>query len=106
MAALLRQRRRRRRRADRPPAGSGHRFSSSKLFTKTRDGIVYFNQSLNGLSEGAPVKYRGVTVGSVKRVMVKFNQHPDDFAMPVIFEVDKALMQERVGDEFGEFFTD
>ena len=81
-------------------------FSSSKMFSKTRDGIVYFNQSLNGLSEGAPVKYRGVTVGSVKRVMVKFNQHPDDFAMPVIFEVDEALMRERVGDDFGEFFTD
>lgn len=81
-------------------------FSSSKMFSKTRDGIVYFNQSLNGLSEGAPVKYRGVTVGSVKRVMVKFNQDPNDFAMPVIFEVEEKLMRERVGEEFGEFFTD
>ena len=46
-------------------------FSSSKLFTQTRDSIVYFNESLNGLNEGAPVKYRGVTIGSVKRVMVQ-----------------------------------
>ena len=46
-------------------------FSSSKLFSPTRDIIVYFDQSLNGLNEGAPVKYRGVTIGSVKRVMVQ-----------------------------------
>ncbi|MCU0772902.1 MAG: MlaD family protein [Verrucomicrobia bacterium] len=49
-------------------------FSTSKMFTKTRDVIVYFNDSLNGLNEGAPVKFRGVTIGSVKRVMVQFNQ--------------------------------
>ena len=29
-------------------------FSSSKLFSPTIDNIVYFNESLNGLNEGAP----------------------------------------------------
>ena len=46
-------------------------FSSSKLFSRTHEFIVYFDESLNGLNEGAPVKYRGVTIGSVKRVMVQ-----------------------------------
>jgi paraquat-inducible protein B len=71
-------------------------FSSSKMFSKTRDFIVYFNDSLNGLSEGAPVKYRGVTVGSVKRVMVQFNQETNDFAMPVLIEFEERLLKERV----------
>jgi len=44
------------------------------MFSKTKEFIVYFNDSLNGLSEGAPVKFRGVTIGTVKRVMVQFNQ--------------------------------
>lgn len=74
-------------------------FSSSKMFGKTREVIVYFDESLNGLSEGAPVKFRGVTIGSVKRVMVRFNQASNDFAMPVILEVEEKLVRERLGDE-------
>ena len=71
-------------------------FSSSKMFSKTRDLIVYFDDSLNGLNEGAPVKFRGVTIGSVKRVMVHFNQATNDFAMPVIIELEEKLVRERM----------
>jgi len=81
-------------------------FSSSKLFTKTKDIIVYFDDTLNGLNEGAPVKYRGVTIGSVKRVMVRFNQATNDYAMPVILEVEEKLMRDRMGDDAAEIFTD
>jgi paraquat-inducible protein B len=71
-------------------------FSSSKMFSKTRDVIVYFDDSLNGLNAGAPVKYRGVTIGSVKRVMVQFNQATNDYAMPVILEMEEKLLRERM----------
>jgi len=81
-------------------------FSSSKLFTRTRDCILYFNDSLNGLNEGAPVKYRGVTVGSVKRVMVRFNQATNDYAMPVIIQLEEKLIRERMGDDSMEVFTE
>jgi len=73
-------------------------FSSSRLFSQTAEVILYFNESLNGLNQGAPVKYRGVTIGSVKRVMINFNQATNDYAMPVIIEVQKDLLQERLGD--------
>jgi paraquat-inducible protein B len=79
-------------------------FSSSKMFSKSHDLIVYFNESLNGLNEGAPVKYRGVTVGSVKRVMARFNQAPTDNAMPVILEIEDNLVRRRLGDEAGILF--
>jgi paraquat-inducible protein B len=79
-------------------------FSSSKMFSKTRDVIVYFNDSLNGLHEGAPVKYRGVTVGSIKLVMIRFNQATNDNAMPVILEIEDKLVRRRLGDEAGQLF--
>ncbi len=73
-------------------------FSSSKMFTATKEVIVYFNESLNGLNEGAPVKYRGVTIGSVKRVMVRFNQATNDYSMPVLLEIEGKLIEERLGE--------
>ncbi len=80
-------------------------FSSSRMFTKTRDVIVYFDESLNGLDEGAPVKYRGVTIGSVKRVMVHFNQATNDYAMPVVLEIQEKLLRERLNEQI-EVFTE
>jgi paraquat-inducible protein B len=80
-------------------------FSSSKLFSRTEELIVYFDNSLNGLNEGAPVKYRGVTIGSVKRVMIRFNQAPNDFSLPVILEVDQKLLLRRLRDETMQIFT-
>jgi paraquat-inducible protein B len=78
-------------------------FSSSKLFSHTRDIIMYFDESLNGLSEGAPVKYRGVTIGSVKRVMVRFNQASNDYAMPVILEMQPKLLEQRLEEPSDAF---
>ena len=59
--------------------------------------IVYFDDSLNGLNEGAPVKYRGVTIGSVKRVMVQFNQATNDFAHAGDHRIGREAPAEAVG---------
>src|SRR4051794_22815455 len=77
-------------------------FSSSKLFTRTKDYIVYFNVSLNGLNEGAPLKLRGVTIGTVKRVMIHYNQADDDTAMPVIVALQENLLTSRLGSKSSE----
>src|SRR5215469_7409568 len=71
-------------------------FTSTKFFSKTASFIVYFDTTLNGLDEGAPVKFRGVTIGSVTRVMIRFNQATNDMAMPVIFEVEQDLVSKRL----------
>jgi len=57
------------------------------------------------LSEGAPVKFRGVTIGTVKRVMVQFNQATNDYAMPVILEFEEKLLRERM-PSFGYVFKE
>jgi paraquat-inducible protein B len=74
-------------------------FSSERLFKPSTKFIIYFDTSLNGLRAGAPVKCRGVTVGSVRKVMIHFNQLPGDEAMPVIIELREDLIRSHlVGD--------
>lgn len=74
-------------------------FSSTRWFASTEECIAYFDGSLNGLDDGAPVKYRGVTIGYVKRVMVRFNQARTDKAMPVLMEIHGKLIADRLGPE-------
>ena len=78
-------------------------FTTTRIFSRSWDNIVYFSGSLNGLREGAPVKYRGVTIGSVKRVMIHFNQHTNDYVMPVILELEEDLLRGRWEEHIGSF---
>jgi paraquat-inducible protein B len=71
-------------------------FTSSRLFTPTAKLIVYFDSTLSGLNEGAPVKFQGVTIGSVSRVMIRYNQATNDQAMPVIIELQQDLIRRRI----------
>ncbi len=70
-------------------------FSSGALFSKRDKFILYFNASLKGLNPGAAVKMRGVTIGSVVEVLIRHNQATNDFAMPVIIEVDEKRAQAK-----------
>jgi len=80
-------------------------FSSRSLFHPQQKSILYFNTSLKGLNPGAPVKIRGVTVGSVVEILIRHNQATNDFSMPVIIAIDKKLAQTksdellRIGDQ-------
>lgn len=70
-------------------------FTSGKFFTKREKFILYFDASLKGLNAGAPVKLRGVTIGSVVEVLINHNQASNDYSMPVIIEIDEAMAQAK-----------
>jgi paraquat-inducible protein B len=80
-------------------------FSTGSLFRKQDRYILYFNVSLKGLDPGAPVKFRGVTIGKVLEVLIRHNQSSDDFAMPVIIAIDTKLTQKK-SDEQIQFGKD
>ena len=70
-------------------------FSSRSLFHTRHRDILYFDAVLKGLSPGAPVKYRGVTIGSVVEILIRHNQASNDFSMPVVIAIDEQLAQSK-----------
>ena len=74
-------------------------FSSNKATF-----ICFFEDSVNGLETGAPVKCKGVSIGKVSRVLLHSRFQPDtDNSVPVILEIDGHLLSAR---GFAEIFSD
>jgi len=62
--------------------------------------LMYFNQSLRGLTPGAPVDFRGVVIGEVKSIGVEFDRAEREFRMPVLVQVypDRLRRRENHGN--------
>jgi len=60
--------------------------------------VFYFDQSLRGLSPGAPVDFRGIVMGEVRSVGVEFDPVKKSFRMPVTVDMYPA----RLGHSFAE----
>jgi paraquat-inducible protein B len=76
-------------------------FGSGKLFSKQEKFIIYFEDSVNGLTIGSPVKFKGVQIGQVSNIMIRYDQSPDDPVayIPVIVEIDVARLRNQLGVE-------
>ena len=70
-------------------------FGSGRLFRQTRDFVLYFDNSVNGLRVGAPVKFKGVEVGSVKDIRLQLEQGAEVNKIPVIIEIDLEKLTSR-----------
>jgi paraquat-inducible protein B len=74
-------------------------LGSGKWFTKQDRFVCFFTGDLNGLNVGAPVKFRGVKIGSVDSILVNLPgrtpKHPisaqraEKLRLPVIIELDQ-----------------
>jgi paraquat-inducible protein B len=63
-------------------------FGSSRLFSQTTSLVVFFNGSLAGLDVGAPVTFRGVRIGAVQRIALRFSPGTVTARTPVFLELD------------------
>ena len=70
-------------------------FGSGRLFRHTREFVLYFDSSVNGLHVGAPVKFKGVEIGAVKNIVLQLEQNLNVSKIPVIVEIDLDKLTAR-----------
>ena len=68
-------------------------FGRFKFFDQTYVFITYFGGSVKGLSPGAPVRFRGAQVGSVKDISIVYHHQTDSLKIPVLIEVSRASVK-------------
>ncbi|MGJ7487942.1 intermembrane transport protein PqiB [Variovorax sp. LT2P21] len=64
--------------------------------------LLHFNQSLRGLSPGAPIDFRGVVIGEVKSIGIQFDRSEREFRMPVVATVYPDRLRSRKPGEVAE----
>jgi paraquat-inducible protein B len=57
--------------------------------------LLYFSESLRGLSPGAPVDFRGIVVGEVKAISVEYDREAKLFRFPVEINIYPESMRSR-----------
>ena len=73
-------------------------FGSANFLNRSTQFILFFDQSVNGLLVGSPVKFRGVPVGEVKRIMIRAEgQREDSTAIPVVIEINRSRLENDLG---------
>lgn len=60
--------------------------------------ISFFEESVNGLERGAAVKFQGVPVGTVSKLLIQINQTDKTFLVPVEYEIELTRLTTVVGE--------
>ena len=59
--------------------------------------ISFFQESVNGLENGAPVKFQGVPIGTVTDLLIQIDQRDKTFQVPVKYEIDLKRLTTQMG---------
>lgn len=65
-------------------------FGPGGFLADTRRYVIYFDSSVNGLTIGSPVRFRGVKIGQVKQINVRVQPSKFKFYIPVIIEIEAS----------------
>ena len=72
-------------------------FRSLHLFSKPARFLAYFNESVSGLDVGSPVKFRGVRVGRVAVLQVRYDEQARRSLVAVTAELEENTVHDRAG---------
>lgn len=80
-------------------------FGSGRFFQSTSDFVLFFPSDVNGLEVGAPVKFKGVEIGSVRDIRLRLAEAGVTTAeavqagirIPVFIQIDNDKFQSQGG---------
>lgn len=72
-------------------------LASTAWFDKQTKFVSFFQESVNGLENGAPVKFQGVPVGAVTGLGIQIDQRDKTFQVPVEYEIDLTRLTTQMG---------
>jgi paraquat-inducible protein B len=72
-------------------------LASTTWFQKRSTFISFFQESVNGLENGAPVKFQGVPVGTVTGLLIQIDERDKTFQVPVQYDVDLTRLTTLLG---------
>lgn len=75
-------------------------LGSLSLFTKPERFIVYFDESVSGLDLGSPVKLRGVRVGHVVDISIRYDRATGKSLAAVVCELNRGSITDEHGVSF------
>ena len=85
-------------------------FSSTKLFSGSVYAETYFNESVQGLTVGSPVKYRGIIIGKIKQISFVANMYDligdgNSYGryIYVLFTINSDFLKDINAQELGPF---
>jgi len=68
-------------------------LGSGKFFREKFEAVCFFDGSVSGLNEGAPVVFKGVKIGSVKDIALRYNVKNLEFMIPVYIEIEPKRLE-------------
>jgi paraquat-inducible protein B len=68
-------------------------FGDTGWFVQRNQYVAYFPGSVKGLQVGAPVDFRGVTIGQVTEIRVQYDPQKVSARIPVIMEIDPTQIE-------------
>lgn len=72
-------------------------FGGINFFDKPQRFIVYFDETVHGLDLGSPVKFRGVRIGRVVALTVRYDETTNQSVVAVVCELSKDVVTDSTG---------
>jgi paraquat-inducible protein B len=74
-------------------------LGSGKFFKRTFKAVCYFEGSVGGLGIGAPVVFRGVKIGTVVDIVLRYDPDKVAVLIPVFIEIEQQIKGKTISQE-------